>query len=372
MNEELLTRGNGLALSKKSKNVLTKEQQAFNKITKRIHLLQQQMESESKKMDSLKSFYQKEVLPAVQKLSRNKIILSQRLHEKRTAVKLSNAQNTKLDRIIFLLLEDAFSVCEPDEATKKIYDFYCDTPYDEGLNEEEEEIKSMASKMFKEQFGVDLDPSVFEENPDFDKLKNDLEKQFEEKESKTKPRKKTTKQIEQELLQKQKDELKGKSLRSIYLSLVKILHPDTEKDEKLRGEKEETMKEVTVAYQNKDMMSLLKIQTKWVTTHEGILNNTDENTLKVYTQLLKDQAKELAQELEMIYWRYDPFLVKYSDYSLSAAKSDLTQTAYGFQLSNQEIEQISTLIEQSAYPSQAIKRCIDIFHQEDDFFDFDI
>ena len=51
-------------------------------------------------------------------------------------------------------------------------------------------------------------------------------------------RKKTKKQLEAEEISKIQEELKNKNLRSVYLSLAKILHPDSETDPDLKAEKE--------------------------------------------------------------------------------------------------------------------------------------
>lgn len=56
----------------------------------------------------------------------------------------------------------------------------------------------------------------------------------------------------------------GKSIRGIYLELVKELHPDKEADETQRLLKEERMKQLTKAYQEKDLASLLRMQINWL------------------------------------------------------------------------------------------------------------
>jgi hypothetical protein len=95
--------------------------------------------------------------------------------------------------------------------------------------------------------------------------------------------------------------LKNKSIRSIYVALAKILHPDTEQNEALKLEKEEMMKMVTVAYEKKDLMQLLQLETLWMRNHEENINNLDVRSLNAYIHLLTDQANELDKELQMLY-----------------------------------------------------------------------
>jgi hypothetical protein len=155
--------------------------------------------------------------------------------------------------------------------------------------------------MLYEQFGLKLDPSMLTENPDFAKIEEELKKQWEQKKGTQKAKPKTKKQLEKEELEQQKEALKNKSIRSIYVALAKILHPDTEPDSALKIEKEEMMKQVTVAYENRDLMLLLQLEMQWIKKHDDSLHNMEASTLNVYIQLLKDQVKELELELDMLY-----------------------------------------------------------------------
>jgi hypothetical protein len=350
---------------------LTKEHQAFNKLTKRIDNLLKKIASETDKMDLLNAYYQSEVFTKVLELGRYKIQLSHLLHKKRSVIDLSKAQNKKLDEVIVDLLDDAFSVIEPDEDIKKVYDHYTEESYDEDMKAEETLMKSMMAEMFKEQFGFTLDPSAFDNNADFKKIENDLKRQMEESQSQQKPRKKTKKQLEKEMVQEQKEELKKKSLRSIYLSLAKLLHPDTEKDESLKAEKEEAMKKVTVAYNDKDIMKLLQIEMQWVSTHKQTLDNTDVDTVAIYVQLLKDQVQQLEFELNMVYNnpRY-AHVMEYQHAPLIVGKREIVKMANRYTSTTDRIADHVMALEQSSHPSVAIKACIQEFYVRNDDFPF--
>lgn len=346
---------------------LTKEHMAFNKLTKRINNLQKKIESETQKMDSINALYHNEVFVRVQELGHHKIKLSHLLHEKRQRIKLSKAQNEKLDSVILALLDDAFTVIEADEAAKMVYDTYSDTDFDDEAQEDEEMLKSTFTQMFQKEFGMKLDPSLLDGPPDFTKIEEYLKQQIAEKEAHQKQRKKTKKQMEKEALDLQKEELKKKSLRSIYLSLAKLLHPDTEPDENLRLEKEEIMKKVTAAYDKRDMMELLKIEMQWVNTHQQNLDNTNANTIAIYVQLLKDQVQQLEYELNMVY--HNPRYASIAEYkydSESMAKSHLMQVAGNYSSTNRHIADQIQAIEQSDLPILPIKKCIEFYYEADD------
>jgi hypothetical protein len=280
---------------------LSKEQQNFNRIVRRIEKLQKQILNETDKLEQLNYLYNVEVYPSVLESGRLKIQLCHLLHKKRQVIKLSAGQNKKLDELLFDFLDDAFSVVEPDDATKELYSKYSNFSYAEELSNQEQATKEDFRDMLYNRFGLDLDPSLLTDNPDFEKIAEELKKQWEQKESGKKAKPKTKKQLAKEELEKQKAALKNRSLRSIYVALAKILHPDTEQNEALKIEKEEMMKMVTVAYESKDLMRLLQLETLWMRKHDENINNLDASTLNAYIHLLMDQANELELELQMLY-----------------------------------------------------------------------
>jgi hypothetical protein len=355
-------RNQGIAVQiKKDKDVLSPDQTAFNKLTKRIENLQKKIITSTQWADKLNHLYNTTVLPKITALGENKIQLAQLLHQKRTLVKFSNAQNEKLDQTIFDLLDDAFSVVEPDEATTALYNSYSDSSYDEELKEQEKKMREGVEAMMKRKFGVDVDMSHLNEN-NFHEFEQDLFKKVNDAKLKTKERKKTKKQLEKEAIEKQKEELKSKSIRSIYLSLTKILHPDTEQDELLRQEKEEVMKRVTVAYENRNMMELLQIEMQWISKHENTLQKLDDSIIKTYILLLKDQVQELESEHTMIFAhpRYDgirDMVYLKSDRALQKLKvEERDYIAIVKEISN-HIKQLK----ESDYPVNIIKQCIDSY-----------
>ena len=286
---------------KPGKIPLSKEQQNFNRFVKRIEKLQKQILSETDKLDQLNRLYYAEVYPNALEQGKLKIQLCHLLHKKRQEIKLSAIQNKKLDALLFYFLDDAFGVVEPDDTTKELYSIYSSSNYEEEILNQEQAMQEELRDMLYNRFGLELDPSLLTGNPDFDKIAEELKKQWEQKESGKKAKSKTKKQLAKVELEMQKATLKHKNIRSIYLALAKILHPDTEQNETLRMEKEEMMKMVTVAYENKDLMQLLQLQTLWIATHDDHFNSLDATTLNAYIHLLIDQANELETELQMVY-----------------------------------------------------------------------
>ena len=344
---------------KSGSSPLSKEQKEFNRLTRRIEKLQQQIPDETKKLEDLNNLYQKEVFSKVLELGRLKIHICHLLDKKRTTIKLSGIQNQKLDDLLLDFLDDAFSVTEPDDATKELYKKYSHSSYDSAISRQESELKSAFSDLLYEQYGIKLDPSMLTENPDFGKIEEELKKQWDQKERAQKAKPKTRKQLEKEELEQQKEALKNKSIRSIYVALAKILHPDTEPDEALKIEKEEMMKLVTVAYENRDLMQLLQLEMQWIKKHDDSLSKMEASTLNVYIHLLKDQVKELEQELVML--QVNPAFSAVSVYShlhSNIASRQIKEEGKKYSELNKKLQSDINLLEHGNKTYATVMQCI--------------
>lgn len=350
---------------KSGEQPLSKEQVAFNRLVKRIKKLQKQILDETNKLEQLNSLYNKEVFPNVLELGKLKIQICHLLHKKRIDIKLSAAQNQKLDDILLDFLDDAFSVIEPDEATKVLYSKYSGSSYEEELSGQELAVKEEFTDMFYDQFGIRLDPSLLTENPDIEKIEAELKKHWEEKEKRKKSKTKSKKQQEKEKLEQQKEALKNKSIRSIYVALAKVLHPDMEQDDTLKIEKEEMMKKVTVAYENRDMMQLLQLEMQWLNKHDESLNNLEASTLNAYIHLLKDQVKELEAELDMLY--FNPAFSAVACYrheNVHVAHTQIKREGRNYYELNKKIQSDIYQLEHGTKTKATVIQCIRDYYNE--------
>jgi len=358
-------------IASNAKKIISKEQQAFNKLTAKINSLQQKIESTTSTLQKINTHYHSQVSPKITELGKLKISLAHLLHGKRKMVKLTNVKNEKLNYTIYSLLEDAFSVIEPDKKAIELYNYYAPgASFEEEVNAQKSNAMDELSDMFYQQFGVKIDLSNVDENTDYEKLQQQFEEQMQNAEYKKptgKGRKKTKKQLDKEAMEERKEAIKNKSLRSIYLSLAKMLHPDTVTDEGLKVEKEEMMKVVTLAYNQKNLMELLRLEMQWVNNHQDSLANLDKSTLDIYIDLLKDQAKDLQSQLQMLY--LNPAYSRIAHYPLHSeevALKYLDQDVKGYTLANKKVEDKITNLQSELYLKAIISSCIEDFYEEDE------
>lgn len=112
---------------------------------------------------------------------------------------------------------------------------------------------------------------------------------------------KEKKMTKAEMNQKLQEEQTLKSMREIYLELVKELHPDREMDETLRALKEERMKQLTEAYKQKDLASLLMMQINWLQEESSKKPQAQtDDVLKRFNKLLRAQLDRLDEEFHLM------------------------------------------------------------------------
>jgi len=87
-----------------------------------------------------------------------------------------------------------------------------------------------------------------------------------------------------------------KSVRSVYMELVKTFHPDRETDEAEKRRKTETMQRITKAYQANNLLDLLKLQMELEQIDRAGLENLNKNQLSYYNKILRQQVEELDQQ----------------------------------------------------------------------------
>ena len=174
------------------------------------------------------------------------------------------------------------------------------------MEEQKKDMLDELSDQMKSNFGVDIDFSDIDDTPEGyarlqERLKNFEEQQKEKEQETFLNRKKTKKQLEKESVKKQEEAMKLNSIRNIYISLVKMLHPDTVVDEAEKLRNEELMKRITVAYTNKDIATLLKFELEWIWEKSNDIEALTDEKLKLYISALKDQISELQKERSMLY-----------------------------------------------------------------------
>jgi hypothetical protein len=260
----------------KNKN-LSKNQIAFNKLIQEIESTEANIEATQQKLQSLLEYFMSHYDTSIQDFAKRQYELATLLSSKADSYKLSKQRYEKLRELIVLLCENCFEQSQATQEQISFYEYWAES--NSRFQHHSEEIPD--------------DPT---ENTSDNWEETTHHYDWQDAGSK-KGRKKSKKQANK----KEKEEVQQRSLRSIYIALAKLLHPDTETDEVLQHQKQEVLKLVTVAYDQKDLKTLLRIELEWVHKTNAQLDRLSDEKLRIYVAALRQQLKELKSELEDLY-----------------------------------------------------------------------
>lgn len=285
---------------------LSKSQKRFNRLTKQLENLNSNMQQERTKLDDFVKLYSKNIPAYQERLGQMQITAAKMLSEAVDKYKFTNSQIDAIAGVIEMMFDQAFTYVEPDEETKAVYNMWSEEEYDDCVEAQSEDMKSMLEDMLREQMGVDMDfsdldlnsPEAFHQFQEM--LKAKMEAQEGQEQKKVGERKKTKKQREQEAKQDAEEKAQLKSLKGIYYSLAKVLHPDTATDPEETIRKDELMKRVTVAYSKKDLSTLLQLEMEWLQVESDHISKLSDEKLDLYNGVLKEQIENLKMELDML------------------------------------------------------------------------
>jgi len=304
----------GLVITTAGKKVLTKNQQAFNKLTKRIEKLHKDVEKRELQFDTALKIYGDEIHPVVNQLVAHRRLLVTVLWEAYQSHKLSKTDQRHLKNI---LKDHVIELCHQPEgrADAALNEMFAKLTGETFESMEQREKECLKEEMLRAAKLMDLDINL--DGLDTNDMRamqekvNEMEQKMAEKQEqeeeqyahykKSKPaKKKTAKQLESERMQKAADEMKQKNISTIYKQLAKLFHPDLEQDEERKIEKEALMKELTAAYEAKNLHMLLMLELKWIHNENDHLETLGEEKLSIYLQILREQARDLEQEVNSI------------------------------------------------------------------------
>ncbi len=288
----------------KGKKSLSKNQQLFNRLTKRIQNLEKEIVNLNDKLSLLLTYHGKEIAPLQAQVAQARMELAIVLGKTAGTMKFSKKQTESIAGVILEQCNDAFQYIEPTPEQEAFYDKWSEVSYHEGLEMQMEHEKENFAEYMSDTFGMDIDMDDFDDSPeDQARFHARIKEQFEKSQQNEDPanRKKTKKQQVFEEAQKAEEAIKSKNIRSIFIALAKVLHPDTETNESLKAEKEEIMKKVTAAYDSKDLPTLLRLEMEWVHNTSEHLEKLTEDKLGIYNSALKQQVKELEADKSRVF-----------------------------------------------------------------------
>jgi hypothetical protein len=266
------------------KTVLNKRQKEFNQLSDKIEQLDTLIPELRNAYYLLVERVQKEYNPIVMEFQSFRVELVRHLDRMYEKDLYRKAYLTKLAYLISEISLDLI-VNYKFEELLPIFNKYSEIDFETALKE----LKLSDSQLIDSKLLAE-ENEITEEEP-FHEL--DIEEQERIKAELRAAKAKAQQDGARQILQQQKT---TKSVRKVYMDLVKAFHPDLETDEAEKLRKTEIMQRVTQTYQENNLRELLKLQIEFERIDQDHLENLGKEQLTYYNLVLKQQVEELEKE----------------------------------------------------------------------------
>jgi transposase len=300
---------------------LTKAQRKFNRLVARIENLRATLDLETRRLDAALAYYGEHLYPRLQRLialRKDFVRVVSRwfdhksLRRGRNRDALRSFVGEQLNEIIEA--EGALT----DDDLQRMFELIHGVNLQDVERVELDEARSAMEAALSE-LGIDMDLSDLQLDMSEEALaakaaemaeRIQQKAQEDEEAFRSTERPSTKRQLEKEERMRHAEEMRNKSIATIYKQLAKVLHPDLEPDATQKERKCALMQELTVAYHNNDLHTLLRLEIEWIQREQSGVDRLTGEKLGIYNQILKEQAEELEQELAALPYhpRYQPLL----------------------------------------------------------------
>jgi hypothetical protein len=292
-----------LAIQSTAGRPLGKEERAFNRALARLQALSRALDEEKRRLDQLLVFHAAEIRPRTDRAVALRVGLVRALAPFLDDRRLTKAQHRVLRRILVEQLDDVLTHLEkPDPDLQALFERLHDVSYAQALQDDIKEAQVGMAAILDE-LGLDVEvPELRADMTEEDaaaaaaQLADELRRAEESRDfAKQKPRHEKTPRAAEERARRH-EQLRKDSLGAVYRRLAKEMHPDLERDPAEREKKSRVMQDITAAYALGDLHALLQLELEWLGGPSGDAARLSREKLPAYTELLKQQAAELADE----------------------------------------------------------------------------
>lgn len=225
--------------------------EAIDKKIKKIELLTKQVNDIKEQIYRIKELFTEHLEKDEKLLFETKEKLVLKLYDRYQQKAFSNWQK---DFIINKIQNEIIFFVENNKMTTKISEIHEEITLfqQQALNDDEKEMMNdMAKEMFKN-LGIDIDEENFDYN-DFsnEEFRTNFEKEYQQQNAENQHK---------ELSDKNKGRTTDKDFQKLYRELVKKTHPDLVKDTVEKEKREELMKKLSQAWEDRNYYQLLILQ----------------------------------------------------------------------------------------------------------------
>lgn len=281
----------------------TKEQLAFYKKFESIKQLEMDLKRVSEEMPMAIEAYKDAIQPFETNILQLQIQKICAIHTFIESNKFNKSELELLKEFIIFSINNIFEESlERDQKLQLIFLKYAGITHKklEDLSHlnRKKHTENMFNNVFKLDFTYDLNKSRSE---NFNEANRVLEEDSLEKNRKWLEEKANTPKTKVEFKAEEKarylEELKNKSIKGIYIEIIKNFNIDTEQNVAYKSEKEDILKQINMANNAKDIYKFLKIESDYFKNPSEIISKISYEEIKMYNEILNILRKQLELEL---------------------------------------------------------------------------
>lgn len=297
---------------------LTEAQQTFRRLLARVDSLRESIESEEQKLDAALSFYAAEIAPRLgrQAVLRKDLVRALAPYLDRTLLPRKQ-ERLEMKELIQELLDEIGKTEKglTDLDLRETYSVVHGTSYAEHERRTLATVKENLARMHAEA-GLQADFSELDSaasEADFmakaEELTARVRKMKEAEMDAARCHDHGNHSTDDEQL-RAAEEFRKQSVAKIYRQLARVLHPDLERDSERQRQKVELMQELTVAFRQNDLHTLLRLEMQWIENESGNIERLTNEKLAVYSEVLAGQVEGLERRLQdmPLHQRYRPIV----------------------------------------------------------------
>ncbi len=257
----------------------------YQKLNRLIDEIEQQkllLEAWKQAQGDIRSYSQKALMPAYCNLYVTLFEQIQVLWNSLNVYDLSKSDTTqvetKIQALVKLLKDSQFLDQKQSKEVDQLFTYY---------EQAEDYAKNKKSKKKTQDLDCDLTQSL-NHYDDFEDWNND-QYQLAREQAKLK---------RQQDKQTQVEKIVNQSLKSVYLKIAAIIHPDRELDESKKVEKTALLQRANEAYEQQDLFFLLKLQLEVEQSKNGSNKGLSAEQVKFYQHALEAQSQALKKQIQ--------------------------------------------------------------------------
>ncbi|MFW1755245.1 molecular chaperone DnaJ [Acinetobacter wanghuae] len=258
------------------------QHQKLNRLIDQIEQQKQLLRAWQNAKDEIRVYSQKALMPAYRELYSTLYEQMQTLWNSLSLYDLSKSNTVVLEdkiQALVRLLQGSHLLSQKQiDEVEKMHAYY---------QQVEEYTQKKSKKKIKDTLNEDENEKV-QADDTFDDWNSD---QYQQEREQAKLKRQQDKQA-------QAEKLVNQSLKTVYLKIASIIHPDREPDESKKAEKTELLQRANEAYEQEDLFFLLKLQLEVEQSKTGSNKGLTSEQVQFYQQALEAQSQALQKQIQ--------------------------------------------------------------------------